>query len=485
MKKSKQIGAVALAALMAAGCPALTACGKKDDPNTLTIVALNAGYGKEWITTIAERFEEEHPGYKVNLDGVIYQAKSLITSHLNSRNNTDDLYISVGADWKVYAAGGKFAQLDDLLEETVDGVKVKDKVADEYKNSVYSPDADGTIHSYRLPWTSGVGGIYYNKTMFDKYGWEIPATYDELIELCDTIVDEQAPVEGVGAISDTVKPFVYTGQNIDYFDYVVYTWWAQLSGEDAIKEFTQYKSKDNYDAENNATYKNLQTATEMWYDIFGNPDYVVSGCSNKSNHDAQTDFNNGKAAMMFNGDWIYNEILDYKIDNDFELALMKTPVASNAVDDSITYTIGEDQFIAIPASSTKKELAKDFIKLMVSDFGYETFLNQAHGLLAYKTVGEINSDDAFMNNLRTVKNSYDHAFTNYPSFTDSEISGETKVKDTRLIYLSNLVDIWGTSALRPFGNILTNGKDIGTAFSEIKSTVNEQWNYWLQDVKLA
>ena len=64
---------------------------------------------------------------------------------------------------------------------------------------------------------------------------------------------------------------------------------------------------------------------------------------------------------------MYNEILKYDINNEnFEFALMKTPVADGAVETSITYTIGEDQYIAIPESSTKKELAKDFIKLMIS-----------------------------------------------------------------------------------------------------------------------
>ncbi len=500
MKTIKKIGAVALAALTVASVPAaFTGCGgAKNDPNVLNIVALNAGYGKEWITTLAKKFEEDHPGYKVDLSNVIYQAPSLITSHINSKNNIDDLYISVGTSWKTYAAQGKFAALDDLLDETVDGVKVIDKIADEYRNSVYMPDRNGDLHTYRLPWTAGVGGIYYNKTLFDEYEWDIPQTYDELITLCQTIYDENIQVK-VGNKTQQVMPFVYTGANIDYFDYVVYTWWAQLSGEQAIKEFTQYSSADNYDYTKNPTYANLKTATEMWHGIFGNSKYVMPDCSSKSNHDAQTDFNNGYAVMMFNGDWLYNEILDYKIDNDFELAIMKTPVAHyneptgnpekpyiehKAVETSITYTIGEDQYVAIPASSTKKELAKDFIKLMMSDYGYEVFMNQAHGLLAYKPAGEVTSTDKFMNNLLSVKTSYDKAFTNYPSYTADEIAGDKKVRDNRLLYLSNLVDIWGTGGLRPFGNILTGGKKIDAAFSEIGTEIGRQWTGWRQDVNL-
>ena len=37
----------------------------------------------------------------------------------------------------------------------------------------------------------------------------------------------------------------------------------------------------------------------MWKGLFGNSDYVMSGCSGMSNHEAQTAFNNGHAAMIF------------------------------------------------------------------------------------------------------------------------------------------------------------------------------------------
>ena len=484
MKKSAKLCAITLAAVSALSPAVLAGCGGvKDDPTVLNIVALNAGYGKQWLETLAEKFESEHEGYTVNLDNAIYEAGSLINSHINSRNNVDDLYICVGNDWKTYASSGKFAALDDFLDETVDGMKVKDKLADEYSNSVYFPDLSDTIHTYRLPWTAGVGGIYYNKAMFEENAWKVPTTYAELKELCKRIVDDEVPVANEGNKAQTVKPFVYTGQNIDYFDYAVYTWWAQLSGEDAIHEFMQYSSADNYDSTKNATYDNLKKATEMWKGLFENSDYVMPGCSGMSNHEAQTAFNKGQAAMIFSGDWMYNEILNYKINNEhFELALMKTPVADDAVETSITYTIGEDQYIAIPESSTKKDLAKDFIKLMISDYGCEVFLNQAHGMLAYKTAGKISTDDKFLNNLMATKNSYEKAFTNYPSFTAAEIAGTAKVSDNRLLYLTNTIDIWGTGALRPYATLIqANPQSLDTAFATIASSIAGQWKGWQSD----
>ena len=62
MKKPVKTIAVALAAVSALSASvALTGCGGvKNDPTVLNIVALNAGYGKQWMETLAANFEAEH-----------------------------------------------------------------------------------------------------------------------------------------------------------------------------------------------------------------------------------------------------------------------------------------------------------------------------------------------------------------------------------------------------------------------------------------
>jgi ABC-type glycerol-3-phosphate transport system substrate-binding protein len=451
----------------------LSACSTKNDETVLNIVCLNQGYGDQWIKTIAQKFEEENPGYTVNLDNVTPNAATLINSHIYSKKNTDDLYISVSSSWKAYASAGKFASLDDLLTDTVDGVTVKEKIVSEYQNSVYYPDSDtGELHTYRLPWTAGFGGIYYNQKMFDDYGWNVPETYDELVTLCNTIVEANIAVEGASN-DESIKPFVYTGENTDYFDYTVFTWWAQLTGKTNIEEFLQYKNADSFNTSKNSTYQALKTATQMWSDLFTNSAYVMDGCSGMSNHTAQTAFVNGYAAMMFNGDWLYNETLGYGITNSkFELSVMKTPTAPNAVATDITYTVGEDQYIAIPATSIKQDLAKKFIKLIISDYGCQVFAEQAHGLLAYSGALKATTTDPFMSKLLSVRSSYATAFTDYPTIS----SGENLKSSTKQLYFSDKINIWGTSALRPFANILGGTRTVDTAFTTIASTMSSQWS---------
>lgn len=442
----------------------MAACGGGGGQDQLNIVALGAGYGREWLDDIAARYTEE-TGVKVNLTAE-YSVNSLISSHLASSKNTDDLYIATDSGWKAYAAQGKFLDLKDFVEEQVDGVAIKDKIADEYKDSIRYTDHKGESHVYRLPWTAGTGGIYYNAKMFEQNGWQVPSTVAELKTLCETIRSADLPVPGNRI--EKIKPFVYTGANTDYFDYVVFNWWAQLAGVDAINEFLGYQSAANFDSATNPTYASLQQAVQTWAELF-TAQNCVANSMDKDNHTAQQDFVNGYAAMMFNGDWLYNEILGYSSEVDlsnFTLALMDTPKMDGAKFEKVNYTIGEDQYIAIPATSTKQEEAKNFIKYIVSDDGIATFFAKAHSLLAYDSTVPLTTQDAVLGKLLSVRN----ASVSFTDYSDS------------LLYLSNLINIWGTSAMRPFATVLNGTASVADAFRTIASETNRQWSTWCNQV---
>lgn len=473
MKLKKLLPIVLLSAGLSIG---LASCGDNDSNNALNIVCINASYGREWIDTLVENFKANHPGVEVNLKAE-YNAKEIIAKNIASSKNTDDLYISVDTTWKSYAAQGKFLDLTDLLKETVDGVTVEDKIADEFKESIKF-NRKGEEKVYRLPFTSGLGGIYYNKKMFNDNGWAIPKTFDELVTLCETIQKAKLPVAGDIHGTTAVVPFTYGGTDgTDYFDYAVFNWWGQLAGIDNIKEFLKYESYENYDTNKNATYAALKTVTENWYKLFGkNTRNYNPSNNNLSVSDAQKDFINGKAAMMFNSDWLYNDSLVYTTSGSqgetFELGYMKTPVLSNDVsveNVNNTYIIGEDQYIAIPATSKHADLAKEFIKEMISDKGCEVFLNKAHGFLAYNAdYSKMNINDTFIQEMISLRKGLTNKFTNFSSNPK---------------YLTNQIDIWCTGGDRPFLPLLKGTYDyeanpIDKVFQNIASKAYSNWGYW-------
>ena len=474
MKKYTKLASTLLASMFVVA--GLSSCGGgSGSKDTLEIVYYSAGFNETWINTLANKFEQTHEGIKVHITAS-YSSEQIISQHLASRNNPDDLYISTGNSWKSNAATGKFADLTDFLNDEVDGVTVKDKVNDEYADSFYFTKSDGSKATYRLPFTSGIGGIFYNKKMFEENGWNtwlkntystnttgVPETYDQLIALCDKIIEKPVAVPGDPDGTAAVKPFIYAGTDTDYFDYTVFDWWGQIAG------------KDNFNVTKNETYNALKTATSKWNNIFGsNTGYYVEGQNTTTAANAQKSFVNGYAAMMFNGDWLYNETLNYTQTGtfeNFELGLMKTPVLSEAKagSESTSYVIGEDQYIAIPASSSKKELAQEFIKLMISQEGNEVFINQAHGFLAYKAdYSAMNVEDTYMQRAIALRSSYDTKFTNF--------SNDRK-------FLTNNVDIWSSAANRPFLSILNGQKKLDQAFTDISTYVAANWTTWTNNSK--
>lgn len=440
---------------------------------TLKVVCLNRGFGREWIDDAVAIWEQQNPGYKIDLNAS-QDASSIINGNLAKRNNDDDVYITNDATWKRYAGQGKLLAIDDILEQQVDGMKLIDKINDEYRNSIYFKDQNGETHTYRLPWTSGVGGIMYNAKMFRDNNWTVPTTVDELIALCQDMVDHPKYSDPDDKTSPRIYPFAFTGENTDYFDYIVFNWWSQISGVDAINTFKNYGKEDSwkFDTTRNETYAGLKEATAAWYRIFGNEAYFDAEDITRSNHSAQKNFLQGKAAMMINGDWVYNEMLNYStthtLPDNFELKIMPTPKIRDTVEQS-GYIIGEDQFIAIPASTKRAELAKSFVKTLISDAVLQSFFKKAHGMMAYKLSSQATYDtsDTYMNSILSYRTSLEKTYT---SFSMSPL------------YLNNQVDIWGQPSGRPYLQLLQGTlKSIDEAFVQIKENVERQWGTWVSN----
>lgn len=65
-------------------------------------------------------------------------------------------------------------------------------------------------HIYQIPLFSTLFGIFYNKTLFEEKGWEVPKTIDEFYTLCETI--EKA---GITPFAACLK-YPTTTQNVGY-----------------------------------------------------------------------------------------------------------------------------------------------------------------------------------------------------------------------------------------------------------------------------
>jgi N-acetylglucosamine transport system substrate-binding protein len=375
----------ALAAVMLVGT--LVSCN--DSTRTegeLYVCVYDGGYGQEWLDKIAEDYEKE-TGVKVHAE-VDQSVLDRIEGSL--KNGGDyDIYMSHDINWQSFAAEGLLAPLDDLYEREVAGTnkKFKERLIDGALEVSKSEGQDGVERYYKVCYTQGAGGIVYNVDMFEENGWEVPTTYDELVALCEQIVKDDVAVKG-SLDGDSVVPFTWSGNERQYYwDYVVFEWWAQLAGDQAIEQFKSFKGpesnkyKDGYEVYNpDGAYKEFMEAYDMWYQLIANhSEYSMSGSQGKKLINQQSDFVSGKAAMMPYAQWALKETeeaADKKLS--FDIAMMKTPKAT-ADSEDYNYLVGFGDSIIVPADSPNIELAKDFICYLATYDACKTFVEETEG----------------------------------------------------------------------------------------------------------
>lgn len=357
----------------------LVACSKSD-PNSLKISVYLGGYGQVWINTLARAFEAENEGVTVTIEANPDLAADIPNRLQNG--SKDDLFFSHGINWEYLAVQGLIEQLDDVMQEEVEtGVKLIDKI-----DSSLLKTAKFNNKYYKLPWTNGVGGLVYNAKMFRENGWEVPKTYDELVVLSELIYSSNIKVDptNMKPNAPTIKPFVWS-QETYYWDYLVFDWWAQLSGTEFFSEYTKLESSDVF---NPTTYPGHYKALEAWANLVAkNPQYSVEDSVGKQYMAAQMDFLNGFAAMIPNAQWLEMEMFSNIDPNKIEMDIMPAPLMANAKTDTegnpirVNYTVGAGDSIIIPAKAPNKALAKKFLLFLAKDENMKIFTEKTNGVL--------------------------------------------------------------------------------------------------------
>lgn len=368
---------------MLSACDGSSGTGKvtpKKETEELYVCVYDGGYGTDWIDQVAKDYTAK-TGVKV-----VWEADQSILDRLTSdlKSPQYDIYMSHDITWQSYAAQGLLANLDDLYESEVEGTgkKFSERLC---AGSAEVSQFDG--HYYKVNYTQGAGGLVYNVNMFKEHGWSIPQTYDELISLCQTIVDAEISAGGL----DTVVPIAWSTDREYYWDYMVFEWWAQLAGKDAIDFYKAFKGDDGkyasgYEVYNPSTHhKEFKQAYDMW------KNFVATGTHNDFFNDtpqsaklvtANTMFASGKAAMIPYAQWAKWEIQNNThITFDFDVAMMKTPRANASITTDYNYNVGFGDSIIIPAKNAEANInkAKDFIRYLAGKEACKTFVDKARG----------------------------------------------------------------------------------------------------------
>ena len=194
----------AMAASMLTGCGSNGGSSDSSDSKadssseTMTIMmngsdsdAYMEGYRK-----IIDGFNESNEyGVKVEIQNVTNSDyKTKLTTMMASDSETDIIFTWELGYLENFVNGDKIVSLQKYLDED-----------EEWKNSFNGGILDPLTYDgevYAIPTQQSTAIMYYNKAIFDKYGLEVPTTYDEYVQVCDTLKENGVTPVALASTAD-------------------------------------------------------------------------------------------------------------------------------------------------------------------------------------------------------------------------------------------------------------------------------------------
>ena len=413
----------------------LVGCGNVDNPNTLEIYIVNAGYRYEWAHSIKDLFleqdwvKEKYPDLKVTIYQNDDQSYGDTLLRAGQSSNRFDLLIGIGLIG--YAGSSELLDLTDVVYNSyVPGTTTKyiDLSFQSYLDSfAYVPKGGSNKDKryYFAPWAGGMNGIIYNASFFEDYKYKVPNTTNELIAIAD---DFHAKTYK-GNDSDTEQFVFIQGKDEDYFDSLFDIWWAQYQ---SVQGYIDYFNgiDDGSLSRNIFKQQGRLKSLEVIYDLVGNNNHYVSTKTSYQNFMSnQRAFLKGEALFNVNGDWFVSEMKSIKedlVENrpelDYSFKMMRTPVVSDIIElcdtieddaelsalitaidqesNSLTGTgyevnredfekikeargvvssLGTNHTIAIPSYALAKDPAVDFVRFMATEEAQNAYIRATNG----------------------------------------------------------------------------------------------------------
>ncbi|MBH5336922.1 extracellular solute-binding protein [Streptomyces pactum] len=345
------IAATGVAALLMS----VAACGSddKDDKKsgadgfkgqTLTVWAMDGSTPDQWTKDVTAAFEKK-TGAKIKWETQAWNnIQQKITTALSESNPPDVLEIG-NTQTPAYARTGGLADLSDLKESI--GVNWTKSMNE---SSVF----DGT--QYAAPWFVVNRVVIYNKRIWEEAGIkEIPKTRTEFFKALDTI-DKKTDAE----------PIYMPGQNWYFFDGLTIgadanlvkkkgdKWVSNLSDPKVGKAMDIYKQYHSF----SKAPKNKDEATPQQAEVFAK----------------------GKTGAMIGMGW--EAATAIKVEPKIEKDIGYFTIPGETADKPEGVFLGGSN-LAVAEGSDKKELAKEFLKIALSD-KFESQLAKEGGVIPNK-----------------------------------------------------------------------------------------------------
>jgi multiple sugar transport system substrate-binding protein len=337
----KKMSWIALVSVMTLMASLLAACGgsggtgasKEPDGNssgaatTLRFATWDTGDALKIEQEIAKKFEESHPGTKVQVEAYADGFDQKLAAGFGAANPPDVMYM-----WDFPTYHQSLEPLDSYASKDEDL-----NIDDFYQGLFNYGKIENQLYGIPAGFTTRV--VYYNKKMFDDAGIAYPSdgwTWSEFQEIAQRLTDKSKKQYGFGVRAEN-----------DTYDLQGFVW---SNGGSFISE-------DGTTIEGYMNSKETAEAIQMLGDMLKNGSAVLTG--GKGQQSGEDIFKAGKIAMWESGIWPLESFREAGID----VGTVEMP----AFEGKPVKGVLAESALSIAKDSKNKDLAWEFIKFYVSD----------------------------------------------------------------------------------------------------------------------
>lgn len=342
MKRKNAISAVLAVTMLAAAI--LPGCGADESSGKTEIEILQ--YKPEAATyfdKVEEEFNATHDDIHLTISSP-NDASTIMRTRFVREDYPDIIGIGGDINYSYYVDADILADVSDYPGLS----DIKQSYVDILEALEITPK-DGT---YGVPYVANAAGILYNKDMFEDHGWQIPESWDELIDLCEEIQ------------SEGILPFYFGFRD---------TWtclapWNSLAVDLAPADTCKQVNA----GETTFTDEYRETAEKCLELVSYGPDDPFAYGYN----DACTAFANGESAMYPIGSYAVPQILS--VNPDMNIDSFVTPGNDDASEN--TLNSGVDLMFAVTAACENKDAAYEVLDFLLEDENIQAYIDDQNAV---------------------------------------------------------------------------------------------------------
>lgn len=361
--KFKKLTSLALSAVLMTGL--MTGCGSKNNASSEEIVTeitepveisfwhAMSGDLEKTLEKLTDKFMEANPNITVTLQNqsTYNDLQQKMTATLASPKDLPTL-TQAYPHWMINAMQDELlVDLKPYIENETIGSENYNDILEGFRTS---SEIDGKI--YGMPFNKSTEVIWYNKTLFDELGLEVPKTFEEFAQVAKTITEKKGIV---GAGFDALNNF--------------YTTYLKNKGVDFNSE-TDVTSAESVEA---ANYY-LDGIKEGYFRIAGTDMYLSGPFANET-------------LGMYVGSNAGESFVKQGVDGKFEIGVAPYPAES-------VMQQGTDLYMFSSATAEQRTAAFEYLKFLTSTenqitWGVETgYIPATHAAISsdeYKNSGSL------------------------------------------------------------------------------------------------